>query len=183
MGGMHWRILMGASAVVLAGAAAAQPSAPPPVCQDNPEYHAFDFWVGEWEVFSTDGTNTRLGTSSIQKRASGCLVLEHWTNRFGLEGFSVNSYDPVDKVWRQSWVGVAGSTVYTGNPDAAGRMVMTGNAHAFANGTAIPVRGLWTPHADGTVTQHFDSQNPATGEWKATFEGLYKPAVTPPADE
>jgi hypothetical protein len=162
---------------LLALPALGQPAAPPQVCKENPEFAQFDFWVGEWDVYSTDGKDAFQGHNSIQKLDKGCLVLEHWTSPGGGEGHSINYYDPIDTHWRQVWVSPNLSIDYTGGLDEGGRMVLVGTIHYYNGGKTFPFRGIWTPNADGTVLQHFDQQDPASGEWSVWFEGLYKPAA------
>lgn len=85
-------------------------------CRDttkNPEFRQFDFWVGEWDVFSG---NQKVGDSSVQLILKDCVVFENWTSKLGREGKSFNKYDPANKYWQQYWVADNGSTtVYTGN--------------------------------------------------------------------
>lgn len=166
-----------AAALTLFTAPALGQQSPPQVCQDNPEFAAFDFWLGEWDVYSTDGTNTFQGKNSIQKLAGGCLVLEHWTGTgSGEGGYSINYYDPIDRQWRQVWISPNISIDYAGGLDAQGRMALEGTIHYYANGQSFPFRGIWTDNGDATVLQHFDQQDPASGEWNVWFEGLYVPA-------
>ncbi|HXV73289.1 MAG TPA: hypothetical protein VD713_01030 [Sphingomonadales bacterium] len=154
----------------------AQQVPPPRVCEESPAYAEFDFWVGEWDVYSTDGTETYQGHNSIQKLAAGCLVYEHWTGAQGGEGYSMNYFDPVDGRWRQVWVSQNLSIDYSGGRDAEGRMVLEGTIHYYGPKASFPFRGIWKPNGDGTVLQHFDQQDPASGEWRVWFEGLYVPA-------
>jgi len=74
-------------------------------CLVAPEYSQFDFWVGEWDV---ESQGQPVGTSSIQKVADGCLILENWTDRAGGSGKSLNYFDPATGKWYQKWVGSGG---------------------------------------------------------------------------
>jgi tetratricopeptide (TPR) repeat protein len=65
------------------------------------EYRQFDFWLGEWDVVTTDGHNP-AGTSSVQLILGQCVVLENWTG--GGTGKSFNHYDTRLKKWIQDWV-------------------------------------------------------------------------------
>jgi tetratricopeptide (TPR) repeat protein len=65
------------------------------------EYRQFDFWVGEWDVVTTDGHNP-AGNSSVQLILDQCALLENWTG--GGTGKSLNHYDTRLKKWIQDWV-------------------------------------------------------------------------------
>lgn len=71
-------------------------------CENTPEYHQFDFWVGEWNVFNTQ--NQKAGESRIEKILKGCIILENWTGATGYEGKSFNHYDVNKKKWYQYWI-------------------------------------------------------------------------------
>ena len=65
------------------------------------EYRQFDFWVGEWDVVTTEGHNP-AGSSSVQLILDQCALLENWTG--GGTGKSLNHYDTRLKKWMQDWV-------------------------------------------------------------------------------
>ncbi|MBT8427415.1 MAG: hypothetical protein KJO02_05235, partial [Erythrobacter sp.] len=61
-----------------AAEAPATPPAPPPSCQ-GASYEAFDFWVGEWDVFpNAEGTPDKVADSRIEKVSAGCAIRETW---------------------------------------------------------------------------------------------------------
>jgi tetratricopeptide (TPR) repeat protein len=70
-------------------------------CAHQPEYRQFDFWIGEWDVFTTQGHNP-AGTSSIQLILDQCVILENWSG--GGTGKSFNHFDTRLKKWIQDWV-------------------------------------------------------------------------------
>jgi len=84
-------------------------------CEHSPEYRQFDFWIGEWDVVSTQGHDP-AGSSSIQLILDKCVILENWTG--GVTGKSFNHYDPTTKKWIQDWVDSASASVhFEGNLD------------------------------------------------------------------
>lgn len=120
-------------------------------CKYSAESRQFDFWVGEWDVYSAQGRKS--GTSVIQSIASGCGVLENWTDSFGGTGNSINFYDPNDRKWHQYWVGQNNSPTrfsgsyteaalrYNGEPSATnGKTTLT--RLTFFNVDANTVRQL-----------------------------------------
>lgn len=76
----------------------------------NPEMRQFDFWIGEWDVFNSQGIQS--GTSKIDLILGDCVVLENWTDRFGGQGKSFNKYNREKKRWEQYWVDEQGSTTF-----------------------------------------------------------------------
>lgn len=100
-------------AVLLAGFLAApalgqssQPAAPPPC--SGPEHRTLDFWVGEWIVeWDQQGQiPAGTGTNRITRDEFGsCVITEHFQiDGGGFKGFSVSTYRPGLKQWRQTWV-------------------------------------------------------------------------------
>ena len=63
------------------------PAVPPTPCLDNVRFAEFDFWVGEWEVHTADGTFA--GTNSITRAESGCLLMEKWAGAGGSTGIDL----------------------------------------------------------------------------------------------
>lgn len=147
------------------------PAPAPAAACDTPAHHAFDFWIGEWEVFAPDGT--KAGENSITREEYGCLLLERWTSSSGTTGQSYNFLDPATDKWRQVWVSNSAVIDYAGRLNETGAMRLEGHI-TYRNGAPpVPFRGEWTPNADGTVTQHFEQQDPATGAWNPWFTGTY----------
>jgi tetratricopeptide (TPR) repeat protein len=72
-------------------------------CAYAPENRQFDFWVGEWNVVTTNG-GLPAGSSRIEKILNDCVILENWTSASsGYEGKSYNTYDTNLKRWEQFW--------------------------------------------------------------------------------
>lgn len=167
------------TAGALAGSAAAQTAsvttAPAP-CEEE-IYRAFDFWIGDWDVFDSGGN--RAGENTITVEEGGCLLVERWRGAAGTTGQSYNFYDPARKQWRQLWVAPAATIDYAGGIDGAGAMVLEGEI-AYRNGTAFPFRGTWTLEKGGDVVQHFQQYNPETDEWDDWFVGRYVKKIEPP---
>lgn len=74
---------------------------------------AFDFWIGEWEVFGKKGN--KAGDSKISVILDSCVILEEWTSvapQKGLvyQGKSFNSFNTATKQWQQTWVDNTGNT-------------------------------------------------------------------------
>lgn len=173
------RILMTAVAVGICGATSlsfAQSDNAPPPCQEE-VYRAFDFWIGEWEVFNPEGK--RAGHNSITSAEKGCLIIENWKSARGGSGQSYNYYDPGLEKWRQIWVSAGATIDYAGGLNEDGAMVLEGEI-AYRDGRTAPFRGTWTLQEDGSVRQYFQEYDPDKEEWADWFTGIYKKA--PAAD-
>lgn len=148
---------------------------PPSTCRSYPLAMDFDFWIGTWHVKDTK-TGQFAGTNRIHTIEQGCGLIEDWTAANGSTGMSFNSFNPVTDQWRQIWISdVSGGFQIdiNGGLNDAGDMEMIGTIVYFGRGTTHPFKGLWTPEADGTVTQTFmiqdDDQN-----WQLWFQGSYQ---------
>lgn len=82
-------------------------------CEYDSMARQFDFWIGDWDVFTQQGQKT--GTNLIQRTENGCLLLENWNGALGGTGKSMNFFDTNLKMWREIWVDNRGSSSeYTG---------------------------------------------------------------------
>ncbi len=152
----------------------AQESTPttPNFCQENPGFNDWDFWVGEWKVYSNDEARTFLGENSITKHYENCLIKETWSSAAG-GGFSVNYFNPVKRQWRQVWIANGNSIDYVGGLNDQGHMFLEGEIYDYAANTSAPFRGLWAAEENGDVIQRFEMFNADTQEWGIWFEGRY----------
>lgn len=146
----------------------ASQAAPPAPCT-SAEHRRFDFWLGEWQVRRPDGT--LAGINRITQEYGGCVIHERYATGRGYSGESLNVYDPVRKVWHQTWVDDTGLLLtLEGNWDGKS-MVLEGLA-PDAEGKQIRQRITWTPNADGSVRQFWESAD-EKGAWKVVFDGVY----------
>ena len=73
-------------------------------CAYAAENRQFDFWVGEWNVVTTQG-GVSAGTSKIERILNDCVILENWTSLNNpYQGKSYNTYNTSLKRWEQFWV-------------------------------------------------------------------------------
>ena len=166
--------LLLATGFIFSAVAEEAPQTPPKsICEMTKGFADFDFWLGEWNVYSNDEKRTFQGTNSITKQHLGCLIMENWTNLQGGTGSSMNYYDAVEDQWRQLWVAGGYSIDYTGSLNESGSMVLTGKINYYNTGKSQAFRGTWTPNADGSVRQFFEQQAPDSQEWTVWFDGLY----------
>ena len=165
----------------LAGAvfddARAQGAAPPPACE-APEHRQFDFWLGDWDVFGGPGLDRMVGHNTITRVATGCALHEHWVNAGGRDGHSLNVYERDARRWTQFWVGSDGGVLrLQGGLRADGAMAMEGTLPT-AGGTQRQ-RIVWTPRADGSVEQRWDTSDDDGRTWQNAFVGIYRRPASP----
>jgi hypothetical protein len=136
---------------------------------DTPAHRAFDFWLGEWQVHTPDGK--LAGINRITGEYDGCVVHERYQTDRGFSGESLNIYDAARKVWHQTWVDTSGTLLLLEGELRDGKMVMEGQT-VDADAKPTKHRITWTPNADGTVRQFWESTD-ANGKWIVTFDGKY----------
>ena len=158
------------------GAGAGSPPSPSPASNapscDEPAHHEFDFWVGEWEVRLPDG---RLaGTNRIERLLDGCVLQEHWRSAGAGHGTSLNFYDRITRQWNQVWIDAQGGVLRLTGTRQGDAMVLTG-VQPDSAGSPVRQRITWTPRADGSVRQLWETS--ADGRsWTVAFDGSYRRA-------
>ena len=146
--------------------AEAATAAAPCAAQEN---RAFDFWLGEWQVATPDGKV--VGTNRIESEYNGCVLHERYTTGRGYSGESLNIYDAGKKVWHQTWVDTSGTLLVLEGGIRNGSMVLEGQT-VGTDAQVTKHRITWTPNADGSVRQWWESTD-AKGQWITAFDGAY----------
>lgn len=142
------------------------------------EHRQFDFWLGDWDVFTPDGKPA--GTSRIERITDGCAVLENWAGKRGLTGKSLNIYDVADQQWHQFWVDSSGTRIMLDGTFADGKMVLQSNTTDRKRpGVKVTQRITWSKNADGSVRQLWDTSEDAGKTWTVSFDGKYVAAKKP----
>jgi hypothetical protein len=153
------------------GVAYAQATVTGTSCQ-SVEHRQFDFWVGHWEVFVPSGK--KAGENRIQVIADGCALLEEWSGGGGVTGKSLNIYDPGDRHWHQTWVDNSGTLLMLAGGFAERSMVMSMTGpNPTDPARTVQQRITWTPAADGSVRQLWESSVDAGKTWTVLFDGHY----------
>ena len=162
-------------AVLLAFTGQAQTPTPPPQPRPNPcdapEFRHFDFWLGDWDVKSADGSRT-LGRNVIEPLAGNCGVHENWTGAGGGTGRSLNTYVRADGKWHQVWVGMGGGILHLIGELKDGAMVLEGESPG-PNNTTVRNRVTWSKLPDRRVRQHWQTSADAGRTWSTSFDGYY----------
>lgn len=143
-----------------------------------PEFRQFDFWKGEWDVTSQGHP---AGHSRIEVILDGCVILENWRGAKGGEGKSFNTFNVSSGHWEQFWVDGSGTPLHLIGGIIEGNMVLNGQQPKPNADTGLTQREriTWTPNADGSVRQLWQTSNDDGKTWAVTFDGLYKPVLVP----
>ena len=142
-------------------------------CEDTKGFDEWDFWVGEWKVYTNDEDRTHVGTNSITKHYANCLIKETWVDIQGNGGFSVNFFNPVRSQWRQVWISNGYSIDYTGGLNPQGQMVLEGEIDGYQTNKSTRFRGIWSAEDNGDVIQRFETFDAESDSWTLWFEGRY----------
>ena len=136
-------------------------------CKFDKHYRTFDFWLGEWDVFSQ---NQKIAESSITNTNGDCGILENWKPIGTNGGHSISYYDVTDEKWKQNWVAAGGVSHYEEpKTKTDGDMLM------IAKGNGVWYRMTWYYNKeDDTVRQLQESSSDEGKTWTKTFDGLYK---------
>lgn len=154
-----------------AGSQAASTPAIAPACK-APEYRQFDFWIGSWDVMVAGGK--KAGDNKIEMINNGCALMESYSTSSGYRGRSFNIYDGTRKVWHQSWVDNSGLLLTIEGGMVDGSMVMTGTGPRATPQGDVLDRISWTPQADGSVRQVWETSTDEGETWKTIFDGNYQ---------
>ena len=149
----------------------AQDAAVPNPCQDDGRFAEFDFWVGEWDVHTADGT--LAGHNRIAKAEGGCVILEKWVGASGGTGMSINYLEHASGDWVQIWNAAGGTQINIRGGLTDNGMLLAGKIHYIPNSTTAEFRGLWTRLEDGRVRQFFEQSDDGGETWVPWFEGFY----------
>ncbi|UCC25732.1 MAG: hypothetical protein JSU98_01290 [Gemmatimonadales bacterium] len=138
-----------------------------------PEYRAFDFWIGEWDVFSPDGR--KVGANAIRSTMGGCVLHESYDGQQGFHGESFNSWDALRGVWHQSWMDNSGTVLLIEGGVRDGAMVLEGTTMG-ADGATVLNRITWTVlnESGDRVRQHWQASTDGGETWTQVFDGEYR---------
>jgi hypothetical protein len=138
----------------------------------EPEYHQFDFFVGDWDAFDSEKPGKMVARNRVESILEGCVVLEDYEGRSGHHGESFSIYDATKKVWHQTWVTNRGELLLLDGDFRDGQLILSG--HDLQNGRPRDVRGTWKIEDGGvreTAVESFDGGK----RWKPWFDLMFRP--------
>ncbi len=136
----------------------------------SPEYHQFDFWIGDWEVQDPQGNV--VGHNAVTAEQDGCLIIEHWTSTGGAQtGTSFNYYDIRDKKWHQLYLDNSGNAgafpAMSGNLKEEKMVLVTSDPNAPIS------RWTWYTLAPNKVRQMAEQSTDQQKTWQITWDSVY----------
>ena len=173
---------------VLASAAAVSPAASSPAPSPKPspaptaaagpapctapEYHQFDFWLGDWNVVGTDGK--AAGENHVVAIVNGCALQENWASVKGAHGTSFNIYDAATKKWHQTWVDDSGGLLLLDGELRDGKMILMGHRPSAKDRRILILHRItWTPLPTDRVRQFWEASTNEGRTWQTVFDGTY----------
>ena len=141
-------------------------------CLYDARYKAFDFLVGEWEVYDPKDKERQIGASNVLRLHEGCVLFEEWSTKLGATGVSMSHFDAGEARWVQDWVNNAGiSYRMVGSLDENSDMHLTGERHD-ADGESVYVLGTWSQEGFGKIRHTLEVSNDGS-TWTVEFDGIY----------
>ncbi len=142
-------------------------------CSDLPAARAFDFWLGDWDVYLFTNPTVKTGFNRITSQSGGCVILESWESQGPHSGMSINYFDPGNGKWKQKWAG-SGQDIqefYDGE--------YTDGVMAFKfdgsnpDGSKFIGKLTFTKMPNGDVRQHSESSNDDGKTWSDVYDFIY----------
>jgi hypothetical protein len=150
---------------------ASAPSNPPAGC-NVPEYRQLDFWLGDWDTFDPGDSTTSVARAHVDLIAAGCAVHELYEQTDGLIGDSILSFDPVRKLWQQTWVTNHGSLMVIAGGFEGSVLTLEGTMH-LGNGNSWRQRITWKAEGNGVRESSVVSKDGGK-TWEPAFDVLFQ---------
>jgi hypothetical protein len=103
-----------------------QPQQPPCTA---PEFHQFDFWVGDWDLSwpNPQGGGELHGENHVVREFGNCVVHENFSDHASplFKGQSVSTYVPNANQWKQTWVDNQGEYLDFSGAFKDGQMILS----------------------------------------------------------
>jgi len=136
-----------------------------------PEYHEFDFWLGNWDAFDF-GTSTKDARLRVDRILDGCVLRENYQGVDGHKGQSFSIYDASRKIWHQTWVTNRGQLLIIEGNLQDGAMVLTGTDRTMS-GEDRNIRGIWKP-VEGGVRETVFTSTDGGKTWNPWFDLMFR---------
>lgn len=140
-------------------------------CDAGEKHHAFDFWIGEWDVSQS---GQAAGTNDIQPILGHCVIFEQWESLSGSLGKSFNYYDPGYDHWRQIWISDSGTVIEFTGQARDGGIFYTAETINPADGAVTHHKFEFTQNDDGSVRQFWATSTDAKETWTTSWDGHYE---------
>lgn len=137
-----------------------------------PEYHQFDFWIGDWDAFES-GSPAPVARTKVDSILDGCVLREEYQDTSGHKGQSFTIYDASRKVWHQTWVTNRGELLMIEGKFEGSEIVLNGSDRT-SDGKERLVRGTWKP-VDGGVREFAITSVDGGKSWTDWFDLMFRP--------
>ena len=144
----------------------------------RPEYRQFDFWLGQWEAFNTNGQ--KAGDSKITLLLDSCVILEEWTSTIVNRGIryagkSFNTYNAGTKQWQQTWVdNVGGSNEYLKGKFEDNKIIYSSQPFPFSKDTMAIRKMTFTNISPLKLRQHGEISKDNGISWTTEYDFEYR---------
>src|SRR5262245_30113625 len=146
-------------------------------CSTSPEFRQFDFWIGRWEAFSTNGK--KAGDSKISLILDSCIIFEEWISANIVSGLrysgkSFNTWNKAQRQWQQTWVDNAGGTIaYTQGKFEKDRIIFTTDPFIVTKDTIATRRLTFFNLGPEKVRQLGEITKDNGSSWKTEYDLEY----------
>lgn len=142
-------------------------------CENLPAARAFDFWIGNWDVYQTSNMNVKAGENKISRRSGGCVIMEEWESQAAHNGVSINYFDPTKGKWQQKWAGSGQDIMEFYDGEYVDNVMRFKFDIVNPNGTIAPGKLEFTNMESGNVRQHFMRSTDEGKTWQTVYDFTY----------
>ncbi|PKQ61259.1 hypothetical protein BZG02_16635 [Labilibaculum filiforme] len=143
-----------------------------PITNTTSPNRLFDFWLGDWDVFTNDDL---VAHNTVILLQNGNLLQENWVSE--KENFTGTSYSfynsKIDK-WQQIWVDKNGNNLLLKGNFENGKMLLSSSSDSNMGEDQSLHRISWVLMPNGNVKQVWESSIDEGKIWNIQFEGIYK---------
>lgn len=136
------------------------------------QHRLFDFWLGEWDVYTNDEL---VGHNTISLLQDGHLLQENWVSeKENFTGTSYSFYNTKIDQWQQIWVDKNGNNLLLKGTFENGKMILSSGIDSYMGEAQSRHRISWMLMPNGDVKQLWESTIDDGKIWSLQFEGIYK---------
>lgn len=136
---------------------------------DGAAYHAYDFFVGDWDVYKADGT--RFASDTVTKEMDGCAILERWSHNND-KGVGYSAYDAQQDRWVQDFF-MNDGTVLTFVGHVVGDGILFEGIDMPKPGVSERNRVLFRRRSDG-FEEFWTTSVDGGRTWKTVFDAFFR---------
>ena len=139
---------------------------------DDPAFHAFDYMIGDWDVYDAGATRPSA-RNQVTRMVDGCALHEVHRQDDGLLGEAITIHDRSRHLWHQTWVTNRGDLLLLEGTMENGRLVLTAPEHQ-SDGTLSLLRGSWWVEGR-TVRQLAERSRDGGKSWTTAWDIVFRP--------